>query len=260
MWQIIHMKNPSLVLYDKIIKTLKDRKISVRRAQNDAGLKQDFIRDLKRFPNRPVKTESLLKLAKYLNISIEYFLEALDASFQKKTKVQSHLIPVPITEVYICGEVQAGKWREAIQWNKQDWIPLSIPTPIKYKNFHRYALYVRGDSMNLLFPDGTIVIVINFCDLGSTPESGDCVVTIRRDNLTDSFEATLKIVQIRKDGRIFLWPRSNNPDFVKPIALPQITKKNQYNDMDGDCSATPDIFIQGLVIGSFNILEKIEIK
>lgn len=247
-------------LLDVISGILKEKGLSERKALLNADISIDFIRDMRRNGNMP-KSDKLIKLAKSLGVPIEIFLEAIEKDIPRRSESREvTLIPGLITTVYIRGEVQAGRWRTALEWPRQDWIPLAIPVPEKYKNFPWYALYVRGDSMNLVFPEGTVVIIVNFSDLGKKPENGDCVVAIRRDSLTDTFEATVKVVQIRKDRRVFLWPRSDNPEFTKPIILPKMTQKYQNNGLDGDSSATPDLLIQGLVIGSFRPAQKVEIR
>lgn len=243
---------------------LQEKGLSERKAGLHSGVGIDFIRNMRRNGNPP-KSDKLMKLAKYLNVPIDHFLQCLDdkpPQFLEDTSLHpltTSLTPLPITTLYVRGDIQAGQWREATEWPMNEWVPVTVPINLKYRNFPSYALYVRGDSMNLVYPDGTIIIIINFSDLGKLPEDGDCVVTIRRDSLTDCYEATLKIVQIKEDGSILLWPRSNNPNFLKPIALPKMTTQYQANGMDGDCAATPDILIQGLVVGSYQSAEKIYI-
>ncbi|MDI2091662.1 LexA family protein [Commensalibacter oyaizuii] len=248
------------ILLNQIDKILKEKKISARKASIDAGVGEDFIRNLRRYNNMP-KTDKLLKLANSLNIDVNFFLDALEKSPQKKIQTtKDHLLPIPITTIYIRGEVQAGQWNSAIEWPQSDWIPLTVPIDHRYQKFTTFALTVKGDSMNLLYPEGTVIIAVNFSEIGRNPEDGDCVITIRRDALTDCYEATLKIIQIKDDGSVLLWPKSDNPNFVKPIVLPTINSKYQESKMEGDSASTPDLVIQSLVIGSYNIVGKMNIK
>ncbi|EHD14116.1 hypothetical protein CIN_09800 [Commensalibacter intestini A911] len=244
---------PNIDLFNQINTILKNKGISASRASVQAGLGIDFIRDLKRRQSRP-KLENLQKLANYLDIDINIFLKILDENIVMRDTPTSNSF---FSTIYIIGQIQAGQWTQATEWPKEDWIPFPFPMDTQYKDFPTFALKVKGDSMNLLYPEGSIVIAINFCDLGRNPENGECVVTIRRDPLTDCYEATLKVVQIRDDGSVLLWPRSDNPDFTKPIQLPKITTRYQGNGMDGDSSSAPDILIQSLVIWSFNVASKV---
>lgn len=237
---------------------LKEKGLSERKACLDADVGPDFIRDMRRNGNFP-KVDKLMKLANTLNVNINYFLNAINPKISSIKQPVIKDTAIPFKTIYIKGSVQAGQWTNAAEWPESEWI--AFPTPInpRYKNFHTFALSVKGDSMNLLYPEGTIIIVVNFSDLGRNPDSGECVVTMRRDPLTDCYEATLKVVEIKKDGRILLWPRSNNPDFVKPIILPRLTTRYQGNGFDGDTAAAPDIVIQSLVIGCYNNIEKVSL-
>lgn len=243
-------------LVSKIEEILQKEGLSERKACLDAGISIDFIRNMRRNGNTP-KTDNLLKLAQSLNVDINIFLHKLNNKIPLNDNPP--ISPPPFPTIYIIGQVQAGQWTQATEWPKEDWIPFPFPIDTRYKDCPTFALKVKGDSMNLLYPDGSIVIAVNFCDLARNPENGECVVTIRRDPLTDCYEATLKIVQIREDGSVLLWPRSNNPDFTKPIQLPKMTTKYQGNGMDGDTSSAPDVFIQSLVIWSISSVQKVPI-
>lgn len=246
----------NLELFDKLKEILDSKNVSASRASQEAGLGIDFIRDLKRKNSRP-KLDNLIKLAQSLNVDVNIFLQALDQDI--KLSPNSALQPIELKTVYIRGEVQAGKWTSAIEWPREEWIPTFMPPHPFYEKMKPFALKVKGDSMNLILPEGSIVVAVNFTELGRNPEDGECVVTIRRDPLTDNYEATLKIVQIREDGSIFLWPRSNNPKFVKPIQLPKMTMEYQGNGHDGDTSSAPDVMIQSLVISVTTIMGKVKI-
>lgn len=249
------MKNKTLL--NQIEKILKEKGLSARKASIQAGVGEDFIRNLKRYSNIP-KTDKLLKLANSLDVDVNHFLDSTED--KESTSQNEAFLPIPIKTIHIRGEVQAGQWNSAAEWPRNDWIPLTVPLDNRYKNFTTFALTVKGDSMNLLYPEGTIVIAVNFADIGRNPEDGDCVITIRRDTLTDCYEATLKIIQIKEDGSVLLWPKSDNPNFVKPIILPKLTNKYQGNGMDADIASTPDMIIQSLVIGSYNIVGKMNIR
>jgi hypothetical protein len=123
----------------------------------------------------------------------------------------------------------------------------------------RFGLLVRGNSMNRLYPEGTIVLVIRFGDLGRDPAPGERVVVVRRDRKTGEFEATLKEYDRDAQGRHILWPRSADPEFQSPIvlsgqiplplgeeALPAAVSAGNLHDA-GD----PDIMITALVVGSY---------
>ena len=109
--------------------------------------------------------------------------------------------------------------------------------------------------MNLLYPKGSIIIAVNFSDLERAPKDGECVVTIRYDKLTNCYEQTLKIVEIKENGKIFLWPYSNNPNFTHPIILPRSNPFHSKNNV------TPSVTIRSLVIGCYhNTIRRIKLQ
>ena len=81
----------------------------------------------------------------------------------------------------------------------------------------RFALRVKGPSMGDVFPDGSIIICVKLMDIGRQPLDGEYVIVqrVRRDGLT---EATVK-QYVLKDGQVYLWPRSQHPDYQQPLKL-----------------------------------------
>lgn len=238
------------ILIERIDSALKKAKVSERKAQIESGISTDFIRNLRRRGSSP-KAHNLIKLANYLNVPVDYFLEAIDETIADQPSIDKLVatqidtaMHLPTNVVYVKGDIQAGNWQDAIEWPREDWVPFIIPAGSKYEKFERYGLMVRGNSMNKIYPDKSIVIMVNFSEICGMPKNGDIVSTIRRDPLTDCFEATLKRVEFRENGEVYLWPESNDPEYLKPIILPKLTL--HY----GDTAGAPDLCIQGLVIGS----------
>lgn len=144
----------------------------------------------------------------------------------------------------VIGFVQAGLFSEALEWQVSDRYAVTYPIDDGYSpRFRRYALEVRGESMNRVFTAGSVVCVIDFFDLGRAPETGDFVVVHRRDPYGPGVEATIKALQIREDGSVCLWPQSTDPNFQQPIILPNLGRDSL------DCAGAPDIQIKGLVVG-----------
>lgn len=98
---------------------------------------------------------------------------------------------------------------------------------------HRIAYIVRGPAADKIYPEGSVLIVQLFPNKDYVPETGHRVISEHRKH--GLIEATVKEIQISDDGRIWLWPRSTDPNFQQPVAL-------------GDNS---DISVVGLVIGSY---------
>ena len=80
------------------------------------------------------------------------------------------------------GAVQAGVWRDAIEWPETDWQTFAISglSPKPNAAQPAFGLMVQGLSMNLVFPPGTILVCVRYGDLGCAPSAGDHVICQQR--------------------------------------------------------------------------------
>ncbi|MCL1496233.1 hypothetical protein CO583_01745 [Parasaccharibacter sp. TMW2.1882] len=159
------------------------------------------------------------------------------ASVKRIPGVKIRLIPV-------IGAVQAGVFSEALEVPDDERYSVSYPTDDGYPaSLNRYALEVKGQSMNRVFPEGSVVCVIDYSELGRPPETGDFAVVRRRDPYGPGVEATIKALQILDDGSACLWPQSTDPNFQQPIIL-------KAPDLETpDNAGIPEIQIKSLVVG-----------
>lgn len=141
--------------------------------------------------------------------------------------------------LYIKGEVEAGVWRESWEWDQDEWQTYQGGSHIEAPLGARFGLRVTGESMNEIYPNGTILDCVHCINSGDDQfTSGQRVIVIRR-RWHGEVEATVKEYRETSDGR-WLVPRSNNPAFQQPISL--------------DGSADPDIeeiAIVAVVRGSY---------
>lgn len=173
--------------------------------------------------------------------TLEALARAMRVSISAITGESYHDVAGTIRPLYVRGEVQAGAWREAAEWPRDDWEALSLPmgeSPYKAP----YALRVAGTSMNQLYRHGDVLVCISLYELGRDLRSGDKVIVHRktRDGL---IEATCKEYRVVEDKR-WLWPRSDDPAHQAPIAIP-----SGGGDSD-DHAHDQDIEIVGVVIKS----------
>jgi phage repressor protein C with HTH and peptisase S24 domain len=140
------------------------------------------------------------------------------------------------TSIWVSGDVQAGSFREAVAWDESQWYPVDVPVPDRFRGLAK-ALEVRGTSMNVDYPEGSIAIWVDMLD-SRPPRAGDDVVvySICHDDL---IEATIKEYRIDGDGKLWLWPRSHDPLHQAPV------------DIDAPDERIREIVIKGLVIGSY---------
>jgi len=119
--------------------------------------------------------------------------------------------------LYVKGAVAAGVWREAYEWEDTDWVPFTGRSDLSYPMEFRFGLRVEGDSMNQIYPHGTIVECVSAMG-GIEIVSGKRVIILRRREDLE-FEATVKELIIEKDGTHWLVPRSDNPAFQAPVKI-----------------------------------------
>lgn len=119
---------------------------------------------------------------------------------------------VPIgPRLFVKGEVAAGMWKPAFEWPEGDWQSFTGRSDVTADIEHRFGLRVTGDSMDLIYPPGTIVECVSlFGRAEALP--GKRVVIVRRDE-HGLFEATVKEL-VEQDGALWAVPRSTNPTHV----------------------------------------------
>lgn len=126
------------------------------------------------------------------------------------------ILPIGPT-LFIKGKVQAGVWREAFELPEDEWKTFHGRPDVTVDQKFRFGLLVQGDSMNEVYPHGTIVECIALMG-GAELLSGKRVVVVRR-NLRQEYEATVKEYLVDEGGEEWLVPRSTNPAFQTPIKL-----------------------------------------
>lgn len=217
-------------------KGLSDRKACLKAREINPAVGVDFLRDMRR-RGHPPRADKLSALAQVLDVDAKDLLSLVTP------EAAPVLVPAQMGDVPVVGIVQAGHWA----YSYASEVPeeyLAVPPDHRYPSIQRSAFRVVGDSMDLLYPDGTVVIVVSPHDFGRGPKNGEKVIVVRtRDGME---EATLKEVELREDGRVVLWPRSSNPEFSQAIVLPDLQQLLEYADDGGH----PPYRITGIVIQS----------
>lgn len=157
-----------------------------------------------------------------------------------------HLHPTT-KNIRVIGQVEAGIWREALEWPEDESYTVYYPVENLDYAAHCYGLEVCGDSMNLVYPAGTVLIAMNLAAYPGRLQSGDNVIVRRK--MAEIIEATVKELQIR-NGKAELWPRSSNPKFKTPISI-------HWPYADPQQSAIETVEICAIVLGSYKIEKKI---
>lgn len=110
--------------------------------------------------------------------------------------------------LYVKGEVAAGNWVEAYEWPEDEWQAMTGRAGVNADPMHRFFLRVCGDSMNLVYPEGSFIECVSAFGRAEVCPGKKVVVLRRR---TDGLlEATVKeLVEI--DEELWFVPRSTNP-------------------------------------------------
>lgn len=117
--------------------------------------------------------------------------------------------------LFVKGEVAAGVWKPAVERPEDEWEAFTGRAGVSANPEHRFGLRIIGDSMNEVFPHGTIVECVS--TFGHVePSPGKRVVVVRMNDAGE-YEATVKEL-VEQDGKLYAVPRSTNP-VHRPIDL-----------------------------------------
>lgn len=145
---------------------------------------------------------------------------------------------VAMDTVRIVGEVQAGEWRESIEWPEDDQYEFPIAAGFDLPKYNMKGFVVRGESMNRVYPDGSFVFVADLMTNPIEPRHGDIVLVDRR-NKRGEHEASLKRMQVQPTGEVWLCPESTSLHHQQPLSL-QRDKDESF-----------DVRISGVVVFEF---------
>ncbi len=142
-------------------------------------------------------------------------LRDLAEFFSKSVEELLGLKPVSVdSRLLIVGAVGAGIFRETLDFDAADQYEVAIPAPRNPTRANSFGLEVRGPSMNLHYPEGTILVCVQINDMSRDLRDGDHVIVYRRYG--HQLEATCKELRM-SNGSPWLWPRSSDPQYQAPI-------------------------------------------
>jgi transcriptional regulator with XRE-family HTH domain len=120
--------------------------------------------------------------------------------------------------LFVKGEVAAGVWRAAAEWPESEWQTFTGRSDVNARIEHRFGLRVLGDSMDLLYPPGSIVECVSTFGHAEALPGRRVVIVRKNENL--EYEATVKEL-VEQDGEIWAVPRSTNPAH-RPFKLQEV--------------------------------------
>jgi transcriptional regulator with XRE-family HTH domain len=224
----------ALAVMTRDVKKLSERlAFAIERAKTDQsklaraiGVTQQTINNL--VSGKTKSSGHLYEIAVELGVSYDWLKSnigepALNLSTAKQNQnkyspvLDSAIWSKAVSKLKVVGAVQAGVWREAIEWPQDDQYELPVPIPAPYQKLPVSALEVYGASMDQIYKHGTVLLVVKYIDLGRDPGDAERVVVQRIKG--GQIEATVKELRRASDGTPWLWPRSNHPDFQTPLRI-----------------------------------------
>lgn len=151
------------------------------------------------------------RYARFFRVTPEWLLYGIDRG-----------TTTPITlgpQLYVKGDVAAGVWREAWEVEPDEWATFTGRADISAPIRARFGLRIVGESMNEIYPPGSIIECV--AHAGGDPIPNGKRVIVQRIRYDGAIETTVK-EYVRDDAGVeWLVPRTTNPSLQQPIRCDQ---------------------------------------
>lgn len=155
------------------------------------------------------KPRSILEIAKALGVDAEYLASGRG----------NNVAPVNSRQVTVKADVQAGAWSESFEWADPDqYFDVVVPDVAWLRGMPVYAAIARGTSMNRRYPDGTVLVFVEFAARGEELIEGKRY-HVERTDAAGQVESTVKTLRQDDKGRWWAWPESDDPEYQAPLAI-----------------------------------------
>lgn len=111
--------------------------------------------------------------------------------------------------LFIKGVVAAGVWRDVEHWDEADWQTFTGSPDVVAPLHERYGVRVEGDSMNQVYPPGTVLECVRYWGRDEIPAGRRVIVQRQRSD--GEYETTVKEYVVDENGVGWLVPKSSNP-------------------------------------------------
>lgn len=147
----------------------------------------------------PMREDRQRKLADLFNVPFAEILE-------KPAFRGLRSVPVTIS-------LQAGNWAEQHQFDVEIQDTIMVPDDPAYRSMNLYAGKIIGDSMNKVYPSGSIVVLSRLMHRPNEVIEGKRY-HIRRTRGGQLVEETIKTLVKDGQGRLWMQPESDSPEFT----------------------------------------------
>lgn len=212
---------PDLISFGERLKQARERRFGKDRSAADAarslGINEKTYAAYERGERRP-KPEAMWDIAQRLRVSYGWL------AFAKGP--ESFNAPSGSTAVSVEGIVQAGAWTKSFTWPDGEQYEVFVPEHLVRSVYPTYAAEVRGESMNLAFPHGSIVVLERCMDhISDLAENARYHVEISGPD--GNVESTIKTVKKTSSGKLWLVPETDDPSF-KAISIDSIAQQISF--------------------------------
>ncbi|PZP12606.1 MAG: hypothetical protein DI607_09345 [Sphingomonas hengshuiensis] len=167
---------------------------------------------------RQIKGHEIGIIARHLELSEQEVVARL-GSDPAEAASRPFLRPANVSGINVRGAVQAGVWKESLEWDEGEWYSAPMPSEDpRYPGIPLFGLEVRGPSMNKVFPHGTILACIHLIHHPVHVEPGRYVIA-EQVNDRGEFESTVKQLRLDENGVTWLWPCSDDPMYQTPLKV-----------------------------------------
>lgn len=202
---------------------IKERGLKIARWAKDSGVDKNSIYNFLNSHSNSLDARTYAKLARTAEVPVW------------RLSGDQPEPPSP-TSIWVSGYVEAGAFQEAVEWDRSRWYAVDVPVPERFRRRAK-ALEVRGNSMDLEFRPGSVVIWVDFLDF--RPPRHEDFVIVYSFHRNGTVEATVKELRVDEEGKRWLWPRSSKPEHQQPI------------DVDAPGESIKSIEIKGIVVGDY---------
>lgn len=180
-----------------------------------------------------LRSEVATKYARKFKVSLDWLLTGRGEMSPSGVIVEDF----DVAGLPLLGSIQAGHWLETTFADAgTEFEMVQVARDPRFPHAKQYALRVVGDSMDLDFPDGSIVTCVDFAESGLSLTEGMIIHVERQRAGAQLVEITLKYVEWRR-GEFVLVPHSTNPKYV-PFHM-------SSNSRDSE------VMVRGIVTGSW---------
>lgn len=161
---------------------------------------------------RGFTTSSAERYARKFKVSLDWLLTGRDDG-QQPPDAQPVFATIPIV-----GIVAAGLWQEMEDSLHEPMGHIPLMPGLKHPRECYYVLKANGTSMNLVFPDGALLICLDVARAGIPIVDGDIVIVENRREQAGLREISAKRVRVVR-GVLQFRPESSDPKHSKPLSI-----------------------------------------